>query len=34
MTSQKKLTPMLTQYLSIKKEYPEALLFFRMGDFY
>jgi len=34
MTSQKKLTPMLTQYLSIKKEYREAPLFFRMGDFY
>ncbi len=34
MTTQKKLTPMLAQYLSIKKEYPDALLFFRMGDFY
>ena len=34
MTTQKKLTPMLTQYLSIKEQYPDALLFFRMGDFY
>ncbi len=29
-----KLTPMLRQYLGIKGEYPDALLFFRMGDFY
>ena len=29
-----KLTPMLEQYLRIKQENPEALLFFRMGDFY
>ncbi|MFC1808730.1 DNA mismatch repair protein MutS [Candidatus Omnitrophota bacterium] len=28
------LTPMLKQYLSIKKEYPDAFLFFRLGDFY
>lgn len=27
-------TPMMQQYQSIKKEYPEAILFFRMGDFY
>lgn len=32
--SVEKLTPMLAQYRSIKKEYPDALLFFRMGDFY
>lgn len=25
---------MMTQYLSIKESYPEALLFYRMGDFY
>jgi DNA mismatch repair protein MutS len=30
----KKLTPMLKQYFEIKKEYPDAILFFRMGDFY
>lgn len=29
-----KLTPMFAQYRSIKKNYPDALLFFRMGDFY
>ncbi len=29
-----KLTPMLEQYLRIKRENPESLLFFRMGDFY
>lgn len=29
-----KLTPMFAQYRDIKKNYPDALLFFRMGDFY
>jgi len=29
-----KLTPMLVQYLDIKREHPDALLLFRMGDFY
>ncbi len=28
------ITPMLKQYLSIKHQYPDAILFFRMGDFY
>jgi len=27
-------TPMLRQYLGIKEQYPDAILFFRMGDFY
>ena len=27
-------TPMLRQYLGIKGQYPDAILFFRMGDFY
>ena len=27
-------TPMLKQYISIKKEYPDSILFFRLGDFY
>ena len=27
-------TPMMQQYLSIKSEYPNTLLFYRMGDFY
>jgi DNA mismatch repair protein MutS len=29
-----KATPMMQQYLSIKERYPDALLFYRMGDFY
>lgn len=29
-----KTTPIRTQYLNIKKNYPEAILFFRLGDFY
>ncbi len=29
-----KITPMMEQYLSIKKEYPDEVLFFRLGDFY
>ena len=27
-------TPMLKQYVAIKKEYPDSILFFRLGDFY
>lgn len=27
-------TPMMRQYLEIKKQYPDDVLFFRMGDFY
>jgi len=30
----KDLTPMLQQYKGIKSQYPDAILFFRMGDFY
>jgi DNA mismatch repair protein MutS len=29
-----KTTPMLQQYLSIKEQYKDAILFYRMGDFY
>ncbi|MEN6371172.1 MAG: DNA mismatch repair protein MutS [Armatimonadota bacterium] len=29
-----KLTPMLTQYKSIKSQYPDVILMFRLGDFY
>ncbi len=29
-----KVTPMLKQYLSIKDKHPDAILFYRMGDFY
>ncbi len=32
--SGQKLSPMYAQYKSIKEEYPDALLFYRMGDFY
>jgi len=28
------LTPMMQQYKKIKSEYPDAILFFRVGDFY
>jgi DNA mismatch repair protein MutS len=30
----KPITPMIKQYLQIKSQYPDSLLFFRMGDFY
>jgi len=29
-----KLTPMMSQYMKIKKEYEDCILFFRLGDFY
>ena len=29
-----KLTPMMQQYLEIKKQYKDCILFFRLGDFY
>ncbi len=32
--AKKNVTPIRKQYLEIKKEYPESLLFFRLGDFY
>ena len=28
------LTPMMQQYMEVKKEYPDCILFFRLGDFY
>ncbi|MCA8944063.1 MAG: hypothetical protein KDB80_15975, partial [Planctomycetes bacterium] len=27
-------TPAMAQYLAAKEQHPDALLFFRMGDFY
>ena len=27
-------TPMMAQYLGLKADYPDTLLFYRMGDFY
>src|SRR6266545_2758286 len=32
--SAKAQTPVMRQYLSAKEQYPDALLLFRMGDFY
>ena len=34
MTNDVRQTPMLKQYFGVKREYPDALLFFRMGDFF
>ncbi len=34
MISVAELSPMMKQYLEIKKQAPDALLFFRLGDFY
>ena len=33
MTTEK-LSPGMQQYVDIKKQYPDAFLLFRMGDFY
>ena len=30
----RKLSPMMQQYLETKKEYPDCILFYRLGDFY
>lgn len=32
--SETRVTPMMAQYLGIKADHPDALLFYRMGDFY
>jgi len=32
--TKKDVTPIRKQYLEIKRQYPESLLFFRLGDFY
>ena len=34
MSDMEKHTPMMRQYLAIKAEHPDHLLFYRMGDFY
>ena len=34
MASKGKVSPVRKQYLDIKRKYPEAVLFFRLGDFY
>ena len=28
------VTPMMKQYFSVKNQYPDDIVFFRMGDFY
>lgn len=34
MAKEKKITPLMSQYNGIKARYPDALLLFRVGDFY
>ncbi|MCD6383532.1 MAG: DNA mismatch repair protein MutS [Thermoplasmata archaeon] len=34
LRSEENFTPVMRQYLRIKKRYPDAILFYRMGDFY
>src|SRR3989338_10682536 len=34
MSKEAGLTPMMAQYNEIKRRYPDAYLFFRLGDFY
>lgn len=34
MTNQPKITPMLRQYMEIKEQHRDAILFYRLGDFY
>jgi DNA mismatch repair protein MutS len=34
MTDSDEITPVRRQYLQIKRQYPDAILFFRLGDFY
>ncbi len=34
MADSAKVTPMLRQYLEIKAQHPDAILFYRLGDFY
>ncbi|MGO2686133.1 MAG: DNA mismatch repair protein MutS, partial [Enterococcus italicus] len=34
MPQKTKQTPMMEQYFSIKKDYQDAFLFYRLGDFY
>jgi len=32
--SKEKISPVRRQYLDIKKQYPDSIIFFRLGDFY
>ncbi len=33
-TQKEQHTPMMVQYLQIKAQHPDMLMFYRMGDFY
>ncbi|MFT6401495.1 MAG: DNA mismatch repair protein MutS, partial [Pseudohongiellaceae bacterium] len=33
-TAETQHTPMMIQYMGIKKEHPNEIVFYRMGDFY
>ncbi len=32
--AEKKMSPMMTEYLETKRQYPDCILFYRIGDFY
>ena len=32
--AEKKMSPMMVHYLETKKQYPDCILFYRLGDFY
>lgn len=34
MAEKNKYTPMMQHYLQMKKENPDAIIFYRLGDFY
>ncbi len=34
LKNNKKISPMMRQYITIKEQYPEHIVFFRVGDFY
>ena len=34
MTTEQKLTPAQKQYMDLRNQYKDCILFFRMGDFY
>jgi len=34
MEDRKFSKPMMNQYMEVKSQYPDCLLFFRLGDFY
>ena len=34
MAQQNQLSPMMQKYMETKAEYPDCILFYRLGDFY